>query len=55
MPPVRFATLLILVIAAAAVTVGVAWGMRGSFGLPGGLVAVAAALAAARFAIGRSR
>ncbi|MFC2968364.1 hypothetical protein [Acidimangrovimonas pyrenivorans] len=41
MPPARFSTLILLVIAAAAATIGVAYGLRGVLGLPGGLALLA--------------
>lgn len=51
MPPVRFSSLLMLVIAAAAVTIAIAYGLRGSIGLPGGLLLFAAVAVALRLAL----
>ena len=55
MPPARLSALILLVIAAAAVTIAVGYGLRGAIGWQGGLALTAVALVALRLALGRGR
>lgn len=53
MPALRFSSILMLVFAAAAVTIGVAYWAQGALGIRGGLAVAVAALVFLRLAISR--